>query len=194
MSRSLAIRDSPAVPRAAFPAATTRARCQPWSPGGPERPPRRIRRRSRLDRFCGGGRYPPIWFAVPLGLFMVGVREQWLPFLGLRECGVEPHLSHSFPIAWIATVLALGAVLIRYSKCQQRAEPTNSSEGPPLDNVSPDSVQQWIVANERPLENHEPGCPTSKAGNTNSTRCASVRPGRRCDFRRPRRPLATRPG
>ena len=101
-------------------------------------------------------RYPPIWFAVPLGLFLVGVRELWFPCLGLRGWAVEPHCSHSFPIAWIATVLALGAVLIRYSKCRQRAEPTMSSEAPSLDSITPASVQQWIVANERPLENHEP--------------------------------------
>ena len=100
-------------------------------------------------------RYPPIWFAVPLGFFVVGVRELWLPYLGLGGWAVEPHRSHSFPIAWIATVLALGAVLIRYSKCRQPAEPTVSSEAPSLNNITPASVEQWIVADERPLENHE---------------------------------------
>ena len=101
-------------------------------------------------------RYPPIWFAVPLGLFLVGVRELWFPDLGLRGGVVEPHRSHSFPIAWIATVLALGAVLIRYSKCRQPAEPMESSEAPPLVSITPASVERWIVADERPLENHEP--------------------------------------
>ena len=100
--------------------------------------------------------YPPIWFAAPVGLFLVGVRELWLPCLGLRGWAVEPYRLHSFPSAWIATVLALGAVLVRYWKCSQRAEPTMSSGAPSLDSVTPASVQQWIVADERPLENHEP--------------------------------------
>ena len=101
-------------------------------------------------------RYPPIWFVVPLGLFLVGVRELWLPSLGLQGSAVEPHLSHSVPIAWIATVLALGAVLIRYLKCRQPAEPSDSSEAPSLNSITPASVEQWIAADERPLENHEP--------------------------------------
>ena len=101
-------------------------------------------------------RYPPIWFAVPLGLFLVGVRELWLPSLGLRGSVAEPHLSHSVPIAWIATVLALGAVLIRYLKCRQPAKPAESSEAPSLSSITPASVEQWIAADERPLENHEP--------------------------------------
>lgn len=101
-------------------------------------------------------RYPPIWFAVPLGLFLVGVRELWHPSLGLRGSAVEPHLSHSVPIAWIATVLALGAVLMRYLKCRQPAEPAEPSEAPSLNSITPASVDQWIVADERPLENHEP--------------------------------------
>ncbi len=101
-------------------------------------------------------RYPPIWLAVPLGLFLVGVRELWLPSLGLRGGAVEPDLSHAFPIAWIATVLALGAVLIRYLKCRQPAEPAESSEAPSPSSITPASVEQWIVADERPLENHEP--------------------------------------
>ena len=69
---------------------------------------------------------------------------------------VEPHRTHSFPIAWIPAVLAVGAVFIRYSKSRQRAEPTMSSEAPSLDKITPASVQQWILADERPLENHEP--------------------------------------
>ena len=101
-------------------------------------------------------RYPPIWFAVPLGFFLVGVRELWLPSLGLRGSAAEPHLSRSFPIAWIATVLALAAVLIRYLKCRQPAEPSESSEAPSLNSITPASVEQWIAADERPLENHEP--------------------------------------
>ena len=101
-------------------------------------------------------RYPPIWFTVPLGLFGVGVRELWFPDLGLRDWVVEPNRSHSFPIAWIATALALGAVLIRYSKCRQPAEPMESSEAPSLNSITPASVERWIVADERPLENHEP--------------------------------------
>ena len=101
-------------------------------------------------------RYPPIWFAVPLGLFLVGVRELWLPCLALRGAAVEPHRSDSVPIAWIATVLALGAVLIRYLKCRQPAEPAESSEAPSLGSITLASVEQWIAADERPLENHEP--------------------------------------
>lgn len=93
---------------------------------------------------------------VPLASFLVGVRELWFPDLGLQGGAVEPHSSHSFPIAWIATVLALGAVLIRYSKCRQPAEPTESSEAPSLNGITPASVEQWMVAEERPLENHEP--------------------------------------
>lgn len=101
-------------------------------------------------------RYPPIWLAVPLGLFLVGVRELWLPSLGLRGGEVQPDLSHSFPIAWIATALALGAVLVRYLKCRQPVEPAESSEAPSPSSITPASVEQWIAADERPLENHEP--------------------------------------
>ena len=101
-------------------------------------------------------RYPPIWFVVPLGLFLAGVREQWLPSFGLQGWGVEVHRSHSFPIAWIATALALGAVLVRHLQGRQQSVSAMSSEAPSLDNVTPDSVEQWIAAHERPLENHEP--------------------------------------
>ena len=39
-------------------------------------------------------RYPPIWFAVPLGLFLVGVRERWLLSLGLRGSAVDRLRMH----------------------------------------------------------------------------------------------------
>ena len=114
--------------------------------------PIRIRQR-QIPGWC---RYPPIWFSAVLGLLLAGAREEWIPYLGLRRWALGPDWPHSFPIGWVAAILAVGAICLRYLQFRIRAAPTMHSDTPLSDEISLPTVQTWIASGERPRTADEP--------------------------------------
>ena len=101
-------------------------------------------------------RYPPIWFSVVFGLFLTGAREQWLPNSGIHHFTDVTNPVGSFPIGWVAALIAIGAVCIRWMQSPSGNNNTTNQNIIQDDNITPDSVQTWIESGERPRESDEP--------------------------------------
>ena len=114
----------------------------------------------RRQQWRGFWLYPPLWFAVPLSLVLLGAREMWLP------AGLAAYSSNSpslIPREWVAAAAALVAVLLRQlpralrrkSSMASQAENTSSEHSGSKDQGSPDGIEEWISSGERPLQSDE---------------------------------------